>query len=375
MFMLGFSINTFTLLAMILAIGLVVDDAIVMLENIFRHNHELGKSPMQAAFDASKEIGFAVVAMTITLASVFLPIGFIEGFMGKLFIEFAWTLAFCVLFSGFVALTLTPMMSSRMINASSLRKPLPLRIFDYFLSIVQKAYIALLSATIRHKLLFLIICAASVAALVFGFKNVQKTFVPDEDQGFLQVFFTGPEGSSVSESLKTVESAEKILSSIPEVLGYFEVVGWGGGDNAMAFIPLKNWDDRQRPQQQIQQELNAKFSALPGMTIFAISPPSIGGGGGDKPVEFHLTSLLEYSHLDKISQQFIDEMNKTAIFNGVERDFKASTPTLDVIVNREKAYRFGADIESIGKTIQYLISGRQVGDFRMGSDIYDDTAL
>ncbi len=371
MFMLGFSINTFTLLAMILAIGLVVDDAIVMLENIFRHNHELGKSPMQSAFDASKEIGFAVVAMTITLASVFLPIGFIEGFMGKLFIEFAWTLAFCVLFSGFVALTLTPMMSSRMINVSSLRKPLPLRIFDYFLSIVQKTYIMLLSAAIRHKLIFLIICTASVAALVFGFKNVQKTFVPDEDQGFLQVFFTGPEGSSVNESLKTVESAEKILSSVPEILGFFDVVGWGGGDNAMAFVPLKNWEERKRSQQQIQQELNSKFSAIPGMTIFAISPPSIGGGGGDKPIEFHLTSLLEYSDLDKISQQFIDEMNKTATFNGVERDFKASTPTLDVVVNREKAYRFGVDIESIGKTIQYLISGRQVGDFRMGSDIYD----
>lgn len=371
MFMLGFSINTFTLLAMILAIGLVVDDAIVMLENIFRHNHELGKSPMQSAFDASKEIGFAVVAMTITLASVFLPIGFIEGFMGKLFIEFAWTLAFCVLFSGFVALTLTPMMSSRMINTSSLRKPLPLRIFDYFLSIIQKAYIALLSAAIRHKLLFLIICAASVVALVFGFKNVQKTFVPDEDQGFLQVFFTGPEGSSVNESLKTVEPAEKILSSVPEILGFFDVVGWGGGDSAMAFVPLKNWKERKRSQQEIQQELNARFSTLPGMTIFAISPPSIGGGGGDKPVEFHLTSQLEYSDLDKISQQFIDEMNKSDVFSGVERDFKASTPTLDVIVNREKAYRFGVDIESIGKTIQYLISGRQIGDFRMGSDIYD----
>lgn len=122
MYALGFTINTFTLLAMILAIGLVVDDAIVMLENIFRHNHELGKKPIQAALDASKEIGFAVVAMTITLASVFLPIGFINGFLSKLFIEFAWTLAFCVLFSGFVALTLTPMMSSRIVNMDETKK-------------------------------------------------------------------------------------------------------------------------------------------------------------------------------------------------------------------------------------------------------------
>ena len=370
MYMLGFTINTFTLLAMILAIGLVVDDAIVMLENIFRHNHELGKKPIQAAFDASKEIGFAVVAMTITLASVFLPIGFIDGFLGKLFIEFAWTLAFCVLFSGFVALTLTPMMSSRMIKTNS-NKPQFLQKFDYYLSKVQLKYIHYLELALNNKKKFYSICLASVGALVFSFINVNKTFVPDEDQGFLQVFFTGPEGSSVSSSLKTVLAAEEILGSTPEILGYFDVIGWGGGDSAMAFVPLKDWKKRSKSQSQVQQELNQKFSKIPGMSIFAVSPPSMGGGGGDKVIEFTIQSSLEYSDLDIISQLFLDRMNKNPIFVGSERDFKASTPTLDIIVNREKAYRYGVNIETIGKTIQYLIAGRQVGDFRMGTDIYD----
>ena len=370
MYMLGFTINTFTLLAMILAIGLVVDDAIVMLENIFRHNHELGKKPIQAAFDASKEIGFAVVAMTITLASVFLPIGFIDGFLGKLFIEFAWTLAFCVLFSGFVALTLTPMMSSRMIKTNS-NKPQFLQKFDYYLSKVQLNYLHYLELALNNKKKFYSICIASVGLLVFSFINVNKTFEPDEDQGFLQVFFTGPEGSSVSSSLKTVLAAEEVLGSTPEILGYFDVIGWGGGDSAMAFVPLKDWKKRSKSQGQVQQELNQKFSKIPGMSIFAVSPPSMGGGSGDKVIEFTIQSPLEYSDLDIISQLFLDRMNKNPIFVGSERDFKASTPTLDIIVNREKAYRYGVNIETIGKTIQYLIAGRQVGDFRMGSDIYD----
>ena len=371
MYLLGFSINTFTLLAMILAIGLVVDDAIVMLENIFRHNHELGKTPMQAAFDASKEIGFAILAMTITLASVFLPIGLIDGFLGKLFVEFAWTLAFCVLFSGFVALTLTPMMTSRMIKASDAPKPKLLQIFDYYLLKLQFNYIRYLGAALNNKLKFYAICLLSVIALIVGFMKVDKTFVPDEDAGFLQVFFNGPEGSSTEESLKTFLKAEKILASHDDIIGFLGVIGWGGGESGMAFVPLTDWSKRTKSHSDIKKELNWKFSQIPGMSIFAVSPPSIGGGGSDNPIKFNLQTSLEYSDLDKVSQIFLDRMKANPIFQNEERDFKASTPTLDIIVNREKAYRYGVDINTIGKTIQYLIAGRQVGDFRLGNDIYD----
>ncbi|RTK92354.1 MAG: efflux RND transporter permease subunit [Rickettsiales bacterium] len=372
MYMFNFSVNTFTLLAMILAIGLVVDDAIVMLENIFRHTHELGKKPRQAALDASKEIGFAVIAMTITLASVFLPIGFIEGFLGKLFIEFAWTLAFCVIFSGFVALTLTPMMSGRMIVSAHETKPEFLQKFDIYLSKVQDLYLYYLNYAINNKKRFYLICASAVAILLLSFIFVNKTFIPDEDQGFLQVFFLGPEGSNVNDSLKSVIEAEKILATIPEVQGYFDITGWGGGESGMAFVPLKDWSKRKRSHDQIKQELNNRFSVIPGMSIFAISPSALGGGGGgDKAVEFYIQSSMEYSDLDRVSQNFLDEMNKNPVFINNERDFKSSTPTLDIIINREKAYRYGVDFATIGRTIQYLIAGRQVGDFRMGTDIYD----
>ena len=368
MYLLGFSINTFTLLAMILAIGLVVDDAIVMLENIFRHNHELGKIPMQAAFDASKEIGFAIVAMTITLASVFLPIGLIDGFLGKLFVEFAWTLAFCVLFSGFVALTLTPMMTSRMIKSKATPKPRFLQIFYYFLLKVQLSYIHYLRVALNNKLKFYAICSISVVALIVGFMNVDRTFVPDEDSGFLQVFFNGPEGSSTEESLKTFLKAEKILTNHKDVMGFLGVIGWGGSENAMAFVPLTDWSKRIKSHTDIKQELNSKFLQIPGMSIFAVNPPST--GGADEPIKFKLQTSLEYSDLDKISQTFLDRMKANPIFINEKRNFQTSTPTLDIIVDREKAYRYGVNIDMIGKTIQYLIAGRQVGDFRLDNDIY-----
>lgn len=377
MYLCGFSINTFTLLAMILAIGLVVDDAIVMLENIFRHSHELGKTPLQAAFDASKEIGFAVIAMTITLASVFLPIGFIEGFLGKLFIEFAWTLAFCVLISGFVALTLTPMMASRMItNAGALdfevQKPRLLQIFDACLVRAQSLYLEALAWVIDHRKTFFMLCAGSIAVLVLSIKYVEKAFVPEEDQAMLQVFFTGPEGSSVTESEKSVKQAEDIMAKDKDIHGFFVILGWGGGENGMAFVPLTEWDKRTRSHTDIKRDLNMKFSNIPGMSIFAISPRALGGGGGgDKMIAFNLQSSLEYDQLDKLSSDFVEKMREDPIFANVERDFKASTPTLDIIVNREKAYRYGVNLDTIGQTIQYLIAGRTIGDFRMGNDIYD----
>lgn len=374
MYFMNFSINTFTLLAMILAIGLVVDDAIVMLENIFRHVHELGKKPMQAAVDASSEISFAVVAMTVTLASVFLPVGFIEGFLGKLFVEFAWTLAFCVLISGVIALTLTPMMSSRMIGAINEENKSPfLEKFEELLFKTQESYLKTLHLAIENKKKFSLICLGSVVIMVISFMGVDKTFIPQEDDGFLQISYTGPEGASAKRSEETVIQAEEILSHHKDVLGNLQIVGWGGGDNAFAFVPLKDWSKRDKSAKDIQNELNVKFSQLPGMTIFAFAPPSLGGGrgGSDKAIDFTLQTSLEYQEFDKLSQEFVSKMQENPIFVNVERNFKSSTPTLDVIVNRAKAYQYNVDVETIARTIQYLIAGRQVGDFMMGNEIYD----
>ncbi|WP_017443308.1 efflux RND transporter permease subunit [Rickettsia gravesii] len=370
MYAFGFSINIFTLLAMILAIGLVVDDAIVMLENIFRYN-EMGHKPMEAAMLASKEIGFAIIAMTITLAAVFLPVGFIEGFIGKLFIEFAWTLAFCVLFSGFVALTLTPMMSSRMVTKHNTDLPKFLVKFNDILQFIQNKYIYYLKLTFDNKKKFVIIIASSFIVLIISFKFTQKIFVPQEDDGFLQVSLKGPEGSSLESSTKVVKEAEKILANYKDILGYLMVIGADGSDNVFGFIPLKNWGERSCSQETIKNMLNKQFSEIPGMSICAMDPRSMVSGNASSPIEFTIQTNLEYDDLDKISQQFIDIMKTNPIFLNVNRNLQSAMPTISIEVNRDKAYLYGMDLANIGKTVQYLLAGQQIGNFRMSNDLYD----
>lgn len=370
MYAFGFSINIFTLLAMILAIGLVVDDAIVMLENIFRHN-EKGESAKEAAISGVKEIGFAIVAMTITLAAVFLPIGFIQGFLGKLFIEFAWTLAFCVLVSGFVALTLTPMMASLMLRKKT-SAPFPILItFQNYLDRLTNLYIFYLKWLFEHKKYFLTICGGSVVVLILSFILVNKTFAPEEDDGFLQIIASGPEGSSLNHSFTAMKEVETILSNNKDVFGYFTIIN---PDSAFAFVPLNPWKDRKKSQKEIQGELNKRLMDIPGMSIFAAAPRSLASGGANKAIEFYIYSNnIGWQRLDRTSQKFVDAMKANHIFQNVERDLKTSTPTVNLEIDRDRAYIYNTSLDTIGATVQYLIGGRQIGTFNVGNDNYNVT--
>ncbi len=368
--LLGFSINTFTLLAMILAIGLVVDDAIVMLENIFRH-HEEGQSPKEAALSGVNEIGFAIIAMTITLVAVFLPIGFIQGFLGKLFIEFAWTLAFCVLVSGFVALTLTPMMASLMLGGKTSAPPKILVKFQHWLERITELYSFYLQWLFEHKRIFWLVCGGSIAVLVLSFILVNKAFAPEEDDGFLQIVATGPEGSNIKHSFKVIEEIEEILSTTPNVFGYFTITN---PDSAFAFVPLIPWEKRNKSQKQIQGDLNKQLFNIPGMSVFAIAPRSLASGNAKKAIEFYITSNnSEWKELDEASESLLKAMKSSPIFQDVERDLKISTPTINLEVDRDKSYLYGAPLNDIGRTIQYLIGGKQIGYFTMGNDNYNVT--
>ncbi|WP_341752896.1 MULTISPECIES: efflux RND transporter permease subunit [unclassified Candidatus Tisiphia] len=369
MYYLGFSINIFTLLAMILAIGLVVDDAIVMLENIFRYN-EMGHCAMESAILASKEIGFAIIAMTITLASVFLPIGFIDGSMGKLFIEFAWTLAFCVLVSGFVALTLTPMMASRMIGKNDQPSLGFLVKFDQFIKLVQSKYLVYLNLAFDHKKQFSLIIALSLVVLVVSFIFVPKVFIPQEDDGIVNLSFVGPQGSNSEQSERSIIEVEKILSSYKDIAGYLIVIKGGRGHG---FIPLKDWKVRSMSQTTIINLLNQQFQQIAGISIFAVEPRSMVSDNAGSPMEFTLQSSLEYEQLVQISEKFVDTMKKKPAFMNIYSNVDSSMPTIDVIVNRDKAYLYGVSLENIGLTLQYLLAGKQLGDFRMGNELYDIT--
>ena len=366
----GFSINTFTLLALVLAIGLVVDDAIVVLENVYRHV-EKGMSKVDAAFKAMQEIGFAVVAMTLTLASVFLPIGFLDGFIGKLFIEFAWTLAFAVIISGFVALTLTPMMCSKMVSVSE-NTPVILRKFEYLLHIISNHYIKSLRQLIENKKLFWLIVALSVFALFGAFKIVKKTFVPTEDDGYLFINVSGPEGFSLENTDRGMRDVNKIFAKHKDLQEYITVTGGDRGDNnGFGIVIMKPWSQRNKSQAQIKDELNAELSKIVELNVFAMNPPSMVSGPQKKPIEFNLQVIGELAELKDCSSKFVQTMENHDVFQGVSDDLDESTPTLDVVINRDKAAKYNVKFETVGRTLQYLYGGKNISDFNMNNKNYD----
>lgn len=379
MYACGFSINTFTLLAMVLATGLVVDDAIVMLENIIRHTVELRKPTLQAAFDGSKEIYFAIIAMTLTLSAVFLPVGFLDNFVGKLFIEFAWTLSFCILFSGIVSLTLTPLMCAKFINANKMQSK-QIRVLEVFSKLIiwlQTVYAKYLKIALNNKKKLYLICLISTLTLIFSFLKVQKTFGPIEDYGAFKVNFDGPQGFSLDDTSLVIDKIEKIFSNIEGIEGYLTVSEEKTKNSGFAIIVLTDWKKRDKSQEQIRKNLNQKLEAIPEMSIFARNFPSLvsmgGSGSNSSGIEFYILSSLEYNELYKISKSITDKMKKESnIFNpvSIETDIDTGYAGLELIINKEKAYQYNLEIADIIKTIQYLIGGQKIGDLTIGSNIY-----
>ena len=372
MYLCGFSINTFSLLAMVLAIGLVVDDAIVVLENTYRYC-EQGMSNKEAALKSINEIGFAVIAMTITLAAVFLPIGFLEGFLGKLFIEFAWTLAFSVIVSGFVALTLSPMMCSKMIKVLPTSElPTLLRKFSETISFFTEKYTKYLTLAINHKKIFWSISSTLVILAAISSMFVQKAFAPQEDDGILQMFFSAPEGTSLQGADKAFNEINKVIQSNPNVKNYIAVVRNDGG--GFGFLELKDWSERSKSQMQIRGEINMQLMGIPEAKALTFNMPSILSGGSTvKPIEFNLQAVnnSDLKHLDEIAINFMNEMKTRNIFNNVEKDLKTSMPSINVDIDKDKAFLLGLNTESIGLTLKYLISGKKVTDFLMNDRIYN----
>ncbi len=270
MLMFGFSVNTLTLLAMVLAIGLVVDDAIVVLENIYRHIEE-GMEPVAAAIKGTREIGFAVIAMTLTLTAVYAPIAFASGKTGRLFLEFALTLAGAVLISGFVALTLTPMMCSKLLK----HDPNPGRIF----LVVERAFTGLengyrraLSRTLNARGLIILIALGVAGSSVYLFTSLKSELAPVEDRGVLRVRGTGPEGATLAYTSRYSAQADKILDGIPEIRSRLIINGKPEVSQFLIFTRFKDWNDRERSQQDVSREIGPKLQRIPGARVFSDRP-------------------------------------------------------------------------------------------------------
>ncbi|KJF70612.1 efflux RND transporter permease subunit [Agrobacterium arsenijevicii] len=369
MYLLGFSMNTLTLLALVLAIGLVVDDAIVVLENIFRHI-ENGMKPFEAAIKGTREIGFAVIAMTVTLAAVYAPVAFAAGRTGKLFLEFALTLAGAVVISGFVALTLTPMMCSRLLRHQE--KPGRISAFiERQLTGLESGYRRLLTASLRIRPVIAIIAVIVAAGSVFFYVQLPQELAPVEDRGVIRVLGTAPEGSTLAYTERYSRQVEDILRPYSEIGSIQAINGMPEVNRFLILGRLKAWDERGRSQQEIVAELLPKLRAVAGVNAFANNPPSLGTSNNARPIEFVLQSSASYAELDELTKRYLERLSDYPAVTNVDTDLKLNKPEMTVEIDRQKAADLGIDIAVIGRTLETLLGSRQVTRFEMNGEQYD----
>ena len=365
---LGFSINNFTLLALTIAIGIVVDDAIIVLENAYRHQEELGKSPEQAARDGTREIGFAVVATTASLMAVFVPLAFLQGNTGKLFNEFGIAVAGSVFISGFVALTLTPMLCAKLLKVPPSHGRM-YKVLERGFDGLAAGYARLLARALRHPMTVVAGMLALVVGATLVFLTLKREFIPSDDRGVININIVGPEGATLQYTDGYQKQVEAILATVPEVNSVFSVLGRGGSPNGGFVVArLKYWENRERSIEEIIAELRPKFAAIAGVQIFASNPSAIGGFGS--PVQF-IVRHPDYDSLLVANERLLAAARKIPGLVNVDTDLKNNKPELTIAYDRDRADDLGVPIGDIATTLQSMLGGTRVSTFTRDSRIYD----
>ena len=366
----GFTINTLTLLALVLAIGLVVDDAIVVLENIYRHIEE-GLDPFSAAIKGVREISFAVVAMTMTLAAVFAPLAFTPGRTGKLFGEFALALAGAVIVSGFVALTLAPMLSSKLLRHS----PNPSwfdRSMERMLTGLSNGYESLLTfILIRARWVVVLVMIGSGAGIAMIYPTMKQELAPLEDRGVILATVNAPDGSTLEYTDRYARSLEKFGQAYPEFDRIFSNMGNPTVGQGSVVYRAVDWDERKRTTLEIARELGGKFNSLPGVNAFPITPPSLGQGFRERPLNFVIQTSDSYQNLNQLTRQLMDEVAKNPGILSPDVDLRLNKPELRIEVDRVKAAELGVSIEVVARTIETMLGGRVVTRYKRDAEQYD----
>ncbi len=361
--------NTLTLLAMVLAIGLVVDDAIVVLENIYRHIEE-GMEPVAAAIKGTREIGFAVIAMTLTLAAVYAPIAFAPGKTGRLFLEFALTLAGAVIVSGFVALTLTPMMCSKLLKHNP--KPnLAFRVLERLFTALENGYRGLLRVTLKARFLVLLVAVGVAGLSGVLFVSLKSELAPVEDRGVLRVRGTAPEGATLGYTSRYTQQIDEILAEIPQVTSRLVINGQPDVSQFFISARLKDWDVRTVKQQQLADEIGPKLRRIPGVQAFANNPGSFGQRGAARPIEFVIQTSGTYEELQGYVDKMMERINQYPGLESVDTDLKLNTPEFRIELDRPKIADLGIDVTVVGRTLETLLGGRQVTRFEQNGEQYD----
>ena len=372
MYFLGFSINNFTLLALTIAIGIVVDDAIIVLENAFRHQEELHESPEEAAVNGTNEIGFAVIATTIALVAVFTPLGFLRGSTGRLLSEFGIAVAGAVVISGFVALTLTPMLCAKILRVSHSHGEL-FQMFERGFNALSERYARLLDRALHHRAAVLWATVGIVAASVYFFMvfnptKLQQELIPDDDRGFFLIVVRGPEGASLGYSDGYVRQVEQIIGQTPGVNGFFTIVGGfaGGVNSAFVGVIMKDWGERDVTVQQTVGGLFPQLMGIAGVFAFPYAPGAI---GFSQPVGY-VVQNPDFDKLTEIMGPFVGRASQIPGLVNAQTDLFVNKPELRVTFDRDRAEDLGVPVRDVASALQTLLGGRRVSTFTRNDKLY-----
>ena len=371
MYALGFSINNLTLLALTLAIGIVVDDAIIVLENAYRHQEELQQPPEVAATQGTREIAFAVIATTMSLVAVFVPLAFLKGNTGRLFNEFGIAVAAAVAISGFVALTLTPMLCAKILRVPHRHGRL-YQLLERGFRGLASGYQRALAGALRHRGAVLAGVGVFVAGSVYLGLKLKREFVPPEDRGQIQVQITGPEGATLAFTDQYQRQVEQILAEVPEIDNYTSTIGGGGfGGGSVSggqiFVRFVDWADRKRSAQEIIEDLRPKLARIPGVQAFANNPPAFGGFGS--AVQF----VVRNPNFDSLwvgVQAMLARARQIRGLTNVDTDMRINKPELSVSYDRDRAEDLGVPVRDVAGTMQALLGGQRIGTFTRNNKLY-----
>jgi len=366
--LMGYSLNLLTLLAMVLAIGLVVDDAIVVVENIHRHIEE-GKTPFDAALEGAREIAMPVVSMTITLAAVYAPIGFLEGLTGALFKEFALTLAGAVIISGIVALTLSPMMCATLLRHEENPSGLAHRL-DVIFERLKQRYQKVLHATLDTRPAVIVFGVIVLCLIPVFLKFSTSELAPDEDQGVIFMMATAPQPANLNYLNAYTDEFTRIFKEFPEYYSSFQINGFNGVQSGIGGFLLKPWSDRQRTQMKLLPEVQARLNGIAGLQIFGFNLPSLPGTGEGLPFAFVINTPNDYESLLEVAQRVKERAQASGKFAFLDIDLAFDKPEVVVDIDRAKAAQMGVSMDVLGSTLATLLGEAEINRFTIDGRSY-----
>ncbi len=369
MLVLGYTINLLTLLALVLAIGLVVDDAIIIVENVHRHLEE-GLTPFQAALKGARELAGPIIAISVVLIAVYVPIGFMGGLTGALFTEFAFTLAGAVAISAIVALTLSPMMCSKFLKPHEESEGGLANYLDSLFERLRQRYARSLQISLTSLPVVTVFGILVVLLMTVLFMMSKKELAPQEDEGVVITMATGAPNATLKQSMEAAHQIDNIFMSYQETEHVFQLTGVSGLNTGIAGMVFKPWDQRQRTTNDIQPLIQHQLSQLVGVKAVAFQRPSLPGGGGGLPVQFVIQSTDDYGRLNQVAGDFMKQALATHQFMFLDNDLKYDKPSVDIEVNRARVAQLGLNMRDVGNALQAALSAGYVNYYNLDGRSY-----